>query len=464
MKEYNITGNNQKLYIDTSSFIQKQGNIANAESMLKLDTSAIDMMENKINGTEVINLLISNWRNTDSSINTFRSFGVKDFDTMLTKQLRSTNNIDQALANSIGVSQATGNYAPFDFIGKFGADQRDIFHNLFRVKKDFPLNIDDPDDYVEFMTNAEKYVDYFVVYDEEKYNYIKNFNCCKYLSKAQIIRKAIKMHEYGCTYVIPVNMIMNAYVGKEREFLERFGFPMVGPDGELNYDLLEILFCYEEDDMVHLDYERGVESYVANAINYYKFYPERYKVQYGRDLYNASGQIDPELENLCLKQAQSMKKAGINEVQFNAAGRLGGTNNTIVNRLSHFLDKYKVMDFEYRELGDHPTQAALQEALDNGETVSFSIHNFVLEDYEGNIISTNGPGTGHQAQLTRIMEDGRYEIASSGRKYYYDPKKHTGPDHYYGFFFAFKCDAPSGPPLHNGHRGTWNIDRGVLDL
>ena len=271
------------------------------------------------------------------------------------------------------------------------------------------------------------------------------------------------MHEYGCTHVIPVNMIMNAYVGKEREFLERFGFPMVGPDGELNYDLLEILFCYEEDDMVHLDYERGVESYVANAVNYYKFYPERYKVQYGRDLYNASGQIDPELENLCLKQAQSMKKAGINEVQFNAAGRLGGTNNTIVNRLSHFLDKYKVMDFEYRELGDHPTQAALQEALDNGETVSFSIHNFVLEDYEGNIISTNGPGTGHQAQLTRIMEDGRYEIASSGSKYYYDPKKHTGPDHYYGFFFAFKCDAPSGPPLHNGHRGTWNIDRGVLD-
>ena len=109
MKKKTLSGNADfpavsPLLLNNEVFTQKQNNILNKESMLILDTSAIDDMGNKIAGTESMNLLINNWRNVAGSGDTFRNFACNDADLMLTKTQKSINDIDEANANSIGIN------------------------------------------------------------------------------------------------------------------------------------------------------------------------------------------------------------------------------------------------------------------------------------------------------------------------------------------------------------------------
>ena len=161
MKKKTLSGNADfpavsPLLLNNEVFTQKQNNILNKESMLILDTSAIDDMGNKIAGTESMNLLINNWRNVAGSGDTFRNFACNDADQMCTKLQKSINEVDKANADSIAInrdfssgkafimdpatltsellplflSPEKGDFEiptdPFDEVGKYGGDQRDL--------------------------------------------------------------------------------------------------------------------------------------------------------------------------------------------------------------------------------------------------------------------------------------------------------------------------------------------------
>ena len=99
MKSNAMPGNNNisavsDLLLDNEMFTQKQNNVRNSESVLKLDTSAIEDMGDKIARTESMNLLINNWQNVAGSGDTFRNFACNDADLMFTKMQKSINNIE----------------------------------------------------------------------------------------------------------------------------------------------------------------------------------------------------------------------------------------------------------------------------------------------------------------------------------------------------------------------------------
>ena len=353
--------------------------------------------------------------------------------------------------------------APYDAFGQFGADQEDAFYaNIFKIKAGSPLNSMDPSEALQLMkAHPRDYEKYIVVTDKEKYNWIKQMKCCRNLSDVQIVCNIMDMQTHGCSFMPTVSMIMDAYEGREEEFFKKFGFPMKTGD-ELNYDLLEILFYTEEKGAAHLNYEKGLETYAQCRLQYYSLHPEEYSARYKTPLYINGNQLDPMAYPRCLEQAQVTKNAGITDANF-YGGSEGGTPDSIVNRTMHFLDIHRVLDVEFKDLGNSPSKEVLQEALNRGDRVFFEISNYELEDYYGNVLFKKGGG--HQVDLIGITEDGRYELSTNGRRVFFDPKKTNGNFNRHLSYYAVSYRAPIDPPPVDDRRGQWNTDIGLnVDL
>lgn len=353
--------------------------------------------------------------------------------------------------------------APYDAFGQFGADQEDAFYaNIFKIKAGSPLNSMDPSEALRLMkAHPGDYEKYIVVTDKEKYNWIKQMKCCRNLSDVQIVCNIMDMQTHGCSFMPTVSMIMDAYEGREEEFFKKFGFPMKTGD-ELNYDLLEILFYTEEKGAAHLNYEKGLETYAQCRLQYYSLHPEEYSARYKTPLYVNGNQLDPMAYPRCLEQAQATKNAGITDAYF-YGGSEGGTPDSIVNRTMHFLDNHRVLDVEFKDLGNSPSKEVLQEALNRGDRVFFEISNYELEDYYGNVLFKKGGG--HQVDLIGITEDGRYELSTNGRRVFFDPKKTNGNFNRHLSYYAVSYRAPIDPPPVDDRRGQWNTDIGLnVDL
>ncbi|RKM56697.1 hypothetical protein D6856_14460 [Butyrivibrio sp. XB500-5] len=453
----NKPANASSLYLDNAGYKQQQDNINNHENAQKLDVSAFSAQE-EVSGTECVGLLIEHWKDVAGAGDKFRDFGTGVVNEALSRQQKSIGDVDNANANSVPVEIASMNEnnkyikstnlvfesiitpKPFDDIGKYGADQSGPESNIIGVWKDFPLDMNKVNTINEIKKNPGLYDKYFYVLNEKRWQFIKQIPEFKDKSISEIYAELYEMKTSGCTYMPVVNFIFDAYQDNKEEFEKRSGFPMVGDDNELNYELLQIAYFNQEKNKVYLDEPYGIECYAEYKEIYYEEHPDEYEKKYGRPLYLPDGKEDPKHFELCLNEAKEAQKAGIKEMRFDIGYSPAASEHSVINRGSHFCKTNQVLDIRFEDMGHTPTDKQLQEVLQNGGKVVFTTENYVLEDYVGNSIAKSS--SGHQMIITGITADGRYIVSTWGRKLFYDPKKNSIKDPNQNWFYASYYSIP----------------------
>ena len=259
--------------------------------------------------------------------------------------------------------------------------------------------------------------------DKELFKFIKQHPGYENYSEMQIRELLQQLEDHGCTYVAATNSIFNAYQGREKEFEEIFGFPMVGKNGDLNYDMLLLDYHLETKNKVYLKEPEGSSFFASGLKRFYIEHPEMYKAKYGEELdeYKIDFYTNTQAE------AEKYEKDGLSVVVFNNSST--NFDNAIANRLSHYCHE-KGIDVNIEGKGSEMTIDDIQKALDADKTVVFGAGNFALEYEDGSTASEDVGG--HEMTITGITDDGKYEVSTWGMKLYYDPVKNEGDAH--GFY------------------------------
>ena len=426
MKKKTLSGNADfpavsPLLLNNEVFTQKQNNILNKESMLILDTSAIDDMGNKIAGTESMNLLINNWRNVAGSGDTFRNFACNDADLMLTKTQKSINDIDEANANSIGINTdfSSGKAAilvpgmitteitptffsldgkpetdPYDYFGKYGGDQRDL-------------------------GAGEQFLFWVIKENDDVYDLVKSKEGFKDYSRLEILDLLERISVKGCSFTAMANAIFHAYIGRPEEFEKVFGFPMVGKDGDLNYSMLIVDIFLETVYTVDLSEVGGPDAFKA-------IYKDPENIDIFNKNYNKNCKTIEEVQATC---DQMISDAFINGNTIIPISRFVSTNKAeFANRFATYCKKRGIDSYTY-EASSEIDKSEIERQLKEGRTVVISTLFFKLENEEGeNIFEQKVPASaeerkkvsGHAMVVTGIAPDGRLIVSSWGKKYYLD--------------------------------------------
>ena len=267
--------------------------------------------------------------------------------------------------------------------------------------------------------------------DKELFKFIKQHPGYENYSDMQIRELLQHLNDTGCTYVAATNSIFNSYQGREKEFEKTFGFPMVGKNGDLNYDMLLLDYYIATKDRVYLDGPEGHFCFMASTKNFYEAHPEKYKEKYGEELYDSNGEVtDTAISNM-YDEATEAEKKGIKTVRFYEE-YASTTPSSIKNRLTHYCED-KDIDVQINYEGNSMSNDDIKKALDDGKTVLFGSVDFDLE-YENGKKVNGDPIGGHRMTITGITPDGRYEVSSWGEKYYFDPNDNASEMEMQGFY------------------------------
>ncbi len=405
---YDSTVNNKawnpnSLFIDINAFNENRNNIANAEEQLVLDKNAIQAL-NDINGTSCINMLIRNWNNVADTGDGFRDFGVNVVDQALTKEQKSFVDVDHANAKAVSTCKDVDIFNmdaeeiwnllptdPFDDIGQYGADQGSMGAG----------------------TNILG-TGWIVGEDDETYAFVRSFPGYEKKSDIEIHDLLDDYTEHGCSFASSANVFMDQFKDRPEEFERVFGFPMLNKDGDLNYRKLILSFYLNNKNKIYLNGEHGVAAF---ADYYYNRHPEEFLRKYpGYDLGDVRG------------VATDLKNAGVTLVTTDEDYH---STNYTADRIVRFCTEHN-LDIDANridpKLDDSTAATRIQNALDNGYTVTFCATDFELE-YENGFPYNLGLNVGsHSMTITGVertkdnngKEKIRYIVSTWGKKLYFD--------------------------------------------
>ena len=404
---YDSTVNNKawnpnSLFIDINAFNENRNNIANAEEQLVLDKNAIQAL-NDINGTSCINMLIRNWNNVADTGDRFRNLGVNDLDAALIGQQKSFVNVDHANAKAVSTCKDVDIFNmdaeeiwnllptdPFDDIGQYGADQSNMGAG----------------------TNILG-TGWIVGEDDETYAFVRSFPGYEKKSDREIHDLLDDYTEHGCSFASSVNVFMDQFKDRPEEFERVFGFPMKNKNGDLNYRKLILSFYLNNKNKIYLNEMHGEDAFET----YYSKHEEEFRRKYpGRELSDARG------------VAIELKNAGVTLVTTDEDYH---SINETADRIVHFGAEHNLdIDFNRIDPKLDASSAAtkIQNALDNGYTVTFCANDFELEHENGFPYNLGLNVESHSMTITGVertkdnngKEKIRYIVSTWGKKYYFD--------------------------------------------
>jgi len=134
-------------------------------------------------------------------------------------------------------------------------------------------------------------------------------------------------------------------------------------------------------------------------------------------------------DNLYAEAAEAERK-GIKTVRF---GEEYGTtaSHSVNNRLAHYCEERGV-DVHAENIGESMSIDEINTALKEGKTVVFRAENYNLE-YENGYTYNENLGS-HEMTITGITSDGRYEVSTWGKKFYFDPENNASDMEMDGFY------------------------------
>ena len=296
---------------------------------------------------------------------------------------------------------------PFDDKGMYGGNQNGF--NGGEVKKFLWFNYVDGE-------------------DKELFKYVRKHPEYRHYSDKQIHELFEEIDDHGCTYVAAANSIFNEYKGREKEFEETFGFPMIGENGDLNFNMLVLDFYLETRNKVYLDEPEALQLYTDCKKSYYTYEDMEYFKKYRDTPVESGGSflgdpliMKPSFYEHVQEEFEEDKKNGETVVEFSE--RPSWFDSGVPNRLSHYCHE-KGIEVNVENKGDYMSNDDIQAAIDQGKTVVFGAHDYEKEYEDGSYQGSNM--FGHEMTITGITPDGRYIVSSCGEKEYYDPEKNRG--------------------------------------
>ena len=489
--------NSNALYLNINTFKEKQNNMTNAEAQLVLDNNTIRAL-NDVNGTLCINRLIQNWRNVSGAGDMFRNLGVNNLDAALTKEQKSIVEIDQANAgfsmqpmapqkfkiltnNAIDVSRSksgkTQRYicinSPYFTINRFGGDHTDngagrkefcLVDNNFMTYLSAAFKI-----YRELADNQDKSLyDYLMKKRTNWKKWDENGNYVS-LDENSIFWDDEKLGVYyflnrmDSGDIAAANIIFDQlqFISDEA-FSKSFHFSRRGEDGNLNYRLLAADYREEYESVVS-SYDAGaIDNLIQGKANKYKYDIDSFNEKYpNHRLLNSDGSFTQDALNLFRKEViddiENRKSYSLPDnsgfVNIDGSPRAKGTLS-LLNKLSSYVDKagYNLNARSLSKSGIVPDENVILDALEKGESITFSAKNFQLK-YAG-IDNKEDIKISDQEQLViagivydKKENDYKYVVSYKGERWFFDPKVNST----YGSmsdFYAIEISPKDGQIRH----------------
>ena len=222
------------------------------------------------------------------------------------------------------------------------------------------------------------------------------------------------LEDDGCTYVAAANAIFWHYRNQGELFEKKFGFPIKGKDGDLNYKKLIIDLYLNCSYKIYLDGPNGLSIFNQ----YYIFHPDEFKARF---------------KDYCVKDENGNFIGELDQIIDQAGKDLIAKGETEINTIEDFtIDEAFKNRFEryYKEKkiglvitgGYEQDMNSIRDALDNGDIVEAGASNFKFQFEDGSYKNFGMEISNHAITITGIAPDGRYIVSSWGTKYYLDPK------------------------------------------
>ena len=411
----NKPGKADALYLDNAVFKQKQNNIKDHESALKLDISALSAQE-EIGGTECVGLLLKHWREVAETGDAFRNLGTGVVDSALGKMMMSINHIDTMMANSIVLNR--GKNARINDFLELGKDMSLLppisapSAQFFFPKDDSPKPTNPFDDRGSYGGNQGSVgagTDIWVSIvgeDDDVYRLVRSFPECKDMSDRDVHDFLDDFSENGCTYVSIANSIFYQFRDHPEEFEKIFGFSMT-KGNDLNFRMLIIDIYMKTKNKIFIDDIGGMDAFIDYFIHHEDECLRKYSYLVSK------GDVKSETDYYGMAKALWM--SGITEITVDE----DYTNHReTLNRLAHYCRIHGI-DMDIRKLKMDTSIEQIQKHLDDGYSVYFSSSYFKLETESGWDVTPSL--SGHSMSITGVTDDKRFRVSSWGRKLYYDP-------------------------------------------
>ena len=461
----NKPANADTLFLNNEGFKQEQININNNESTLKLDISAL-LSQGEIEGTECVSLLIEQWRTVASICDTFRNFGTGVLDPTLGKMAMSIDKIDDDAAKSTELEKMldlnkpgnnskgaflspstnatspnpiyniySGYFQSFDFMCKdiarseIGVELEDLLKFgispwmlFFKPKEN---DATDPFDDHGLYGGHQGCIDpahsvfgsnWIIVEDDEIYDFVKKHKGYENYSDKQIHDLLTTLEDTGCSYVATANAIFWHYRNQGELFEKKFGFPIKGKDGDLNYKKLVIDFYLNNKCTIYLDEPHGLEAFKE----YFYSFPDEFITRFSDYcVVDENGNIIGDKEIIFEYVYNDLIYAG--ETAFHTQND-NIYDHSFYNKVSHY-SKEKNLGLELEHyVGAEVTEEKIRETLNNGDIFEIRPVKFNLEFEDGSVYNLGQKVSSHSMIVTGIAPDGRYIVSTWGTKLYFNPK------------------------------------------
>ena len=235
----------------------------------------------------------------------------------------------------------------------------------------------------------------------------------------------------GCGYAAATNFVFDLFKGHEKEFEEKFGFPMYKTnDGitDFNYELfmlkffnysnIEIRKITNNDDGVKLIKESFLKDFYEYQLDYYMKNNEVINL----NKIDISKCSDKELDEIDKKEKERQ------EIIHDFNQKILNTKN---NHVSFAIKATGVYGHLYEFLGQYGiyVNVSWHEDVDEynvGDIIISKDYELYLCDKDGNI-TDGGKIKNHYVYVTDIVDD-KIIVSSCGRRYIYNPNTATNPE------------------------------------
>ncbi|RKM58705.1 hypothetical protein D6856_13230 [Butyrivibrio sp. XB500-5] len=219
-------------------------------------------------------------------------------------------------------------------------------------------------------------------------------------------------------------------------FEKQMGFSRRGKNGDLNYRFFNADFRNETEESIALYDTGALDAMIQKRALEYKGNENLFKKNYGGvRLLNSDGSYNLYALELIRKEVIEEKRSEIFYMQpeYNMDGKLINTLEegrgskdakgtlSLINKLSFYCDKHG-FDMTARSLNKGviaPDNNEINNALTNGESVTFSAKNFELTD---ETTKRSFTVDGEEQLVVAGVKDDKLVVSYKGQKWLYDPK------------------------------------------
>ena len=318
--------------------------------------------------------------------------------------------------NSQNVNQLTLGYYFVDF----KTDPRQVPENEAKIY----------DEYGTYGGDAAALRDKYTT--DELINVMKDSTGYSFYKEEDVAKAASRFKKLGGPYIAMANTAFNAYQGRQKEFEEKFKIPMIGPNGDLNIELLAFIIFMKTDTFVYFDEKDGLECCADYIKDYYKKNPEDYEFLHHKGLYDEFGTLSSEMEKELQEVSLSEAKRHKEIVEKNGGNKMALPSGfdsigpfTIPNRYSYFC-KENTINASIREIPNRNDVSWLdpndiKKALEDGYEVVGILDDALYEDVNGNRdLEDINVRMNNTVTITGVIGIGdrfRYEVSSYGKKF-----------------------------------------------